>query len=68
MTLTFKKALEEERKKYAYWLGTREFYNIMVKQQVPPMMLVSPFEKGTKEDVDWLDGYMDAFFLHYGHD
>lgn len=63
---SFAEIIKEEEKQHAYWLGSREFYRYLLSKELPPKLLLSPFEPDTKEDKEWHDGYLDTMFIHYG--
>lgn len=53
---SFKKKIEENTHSYAYALGVEAFYKGLA-------MNASPYDRGSKPDEDWIDGYLDAMFL-----
>lgn len=57
--------LKRKSESEAYMNGVDDFYDRLSNKTLI-MRLVSPYIEGSKADEDWLDGYMDAYFLHYG--
>lgn len=63
---TFQELIQKINEKHAYTLGAEAFKSAMDRSALPPKKLRSPFDIGSKAEEEWLDGYMDAFFVHYG--
>ena len=53
--VSFKAKIEEKEESYAYLLGAEAFHNGKSMQ--------GPYERNSKADQDWVDGYLDAMFL-----
>lgn len=64
--LNFDKIVKDLEKTHAWVLGAEKCMRVINgEDEVPNAMLVSPFEKDSKADYEWFDGYMDVFFLHH---
>lgn len=55
--MNFNDVIEQKTKEHAYVLGAKAF-----NQKTD-----SPFTKGSKEDEEWREGYLDGFFVSYGY-
>lgn len=53
---SFKEKIEVKTFEYAYLLGAKAFQEGLA-------MKSSPYQRGSKPDSDWIDGYLDAMFL-----
>jgi len=56
---SFQKKIEENKFRHAYCQGIEAFRDGYMKK-----IVLSPFEKGTMEDLEWLDGFYDAWYLN----
>ena len=52
---SFKDRLEKNKQNHAYMMGVDAAYR---NEQ-----MISPFDKGSKAESEWLDGFLDAVFL-----
>jgi hypothetical protein len=53
---SFKDKIKRASHPFAYALGVEAFYKGLA-------MDASPYDRGSKPDEDWVDGYLDAMFL-----
>lgn len=52
---SFKAKLEKNKENHAYILGVEAFQN--------GLSMDGPYERNSKADEDWIDGYLDAMFI-----
>jgi len=52
---SFQAKIEKKEESYAYLLGVEAFQSGKSMQ--------GPYERNSKADQDWVDGYLDAMFL-----
>lgn len=52
---SFKAKIEEKEESYAYLLGAEAFQKGLSMQ--------GPYDRGSKADQEWVDGYLDAMFI-----
>ena len=53
---SFSKKIEKKKESHAYILGAKACMEGLA-------MNASPYDRGSKPDSDWVDGYLDAMFL-----
>lgn len=56
---SFKQEIERKKENEAYALGAKAFSG-----QYEQKVVLSPFEKGSKADIEWLDGFFDAWYVN----
>lgn len=54
--VSFKKEIEKKQESHAYYQGAKACMDGLA-------MNTSPYERGSKPDADWVDGFLDAMFL-----
>lgn len=56
---SFKQEIEKKKESHAYALGAKAFHEGYMHK-----LVVSPFEKNSTPDLEWLDGFYDSWYIN----